>query len=389
MKQLLRFAAAAVALCILSVIPSGAQTGYARSGPVGPISGGVNVGWCGEPSYNAGSDVCLFRVGPNQVGFNNGNGPVASLIPITPNFLLPVPAAAGSLGTSTTGGTIPAGTYRIALTYAGLAGGRTQISSDSSSTQATTGTTSTLTGNAPSAIADAAGYEIWVSPAGGAANSELLQPITTAVCAGAFTNAGGNTICPFGANWTLTSLLTSGALGVPGATNAGVINFTAGPQTAVTSVTTAQTMLSISVSNGAQNIQGKKLRCVSHGIYTSPGTTTPTMTFQVTEGGQTPLAITSAAISSTASTNMPWEFDFDLTTTTTGSSGVLEAHGKLDLNITANTPAAAVATYHDTNTAGGTAFSLAQANTLAIQVAGSSSISSVQLRDASCEAIQN
>jgi len=365
-----------------------AQQGYVRQGPGGPVMTGVNAGICGESAYLAGVDFCMLRVGPGQIGFSNGTGPVASLLPVTPNFLLPAPAAAGSLGTSTTGGTIAAGTYRVGLTYASLTGGRTTISTDSSSTQATTGSTSTLTGNAPSAIAGAAGYEIWVSPAGGAANSEVLQPITTAVCSGAFTNAGGNTICPFGSNYTLTSLTSTG-LAVPGANTAGVINFTAGPQTAVTSVTTAQTMLSVSVANGAQNVQGKKVHCVSHGVYSFAGGSTPTMTFSVTEGGQTPVTITSAAINTAASTNLPWEFDFDLTTTTTGASGVLESHGKLDLNITANTPAAAVATYHDTNSAATTAFSLAQANTLAFQVAASGSISSVTLRDASCESIQN
>lgn len=378
----------AVALIAAFASTMQAQQGYVRQGAAGPVMTGVNAGICGESSYLAGVDFCMLRVGPGQFGFSNGTGPVASLFPVTPNFLLPSPAAAGSLGTSTTGGTIAAGTYRVALTYASLAGGRTQIGTDSSSTQVTTGSTSTITGNAPSAIAGAAGYEIWVSPAGGAANSEVLQPVSTAVCSGAFVNAGGNTICPFGSNYTLTSLATTG-LAVPGASTAGVINFTAGAQAAVTSVTTAQTMLSISIPAGAQNVQGKDVRCRFYGVYTSPGTTAPVMTFQATEGGQTPIAITGAAISTTASTNMPWEFDFDLITTTTGASGVLEPHGALDLNITANTPAAAVARYHDTNTAGATAFSLAQANTLAIQVSATLSVSSVTLRGGSCESIQN
>jgi hypothetical protein len=388
LNKLFRNLSLALLVIAFASMQAFAQAGYQRQGQTGPVSGGVNAGWCAESSYLAGPDVCLWRVGANQVGFNNGNGPVASLLPVSPNAFLNPPAAAGSLGTSTTGGTIAAGTYRVALTHASLTGGRTTISTDSSSTQATTGSTSTLTGNAPAAVAGGAGYEIWVSPAGGAANSEVLQPITTAVCSGAFVNAGGNTICPYGSNYTLTSLSSTG-LAVPGTNTAGLVNMTFGPQTAVTSVTTAQTMLSIPVAAGAQNVQGKDVRCRFYGVYTSPGTTAPVMTFQATEGGQTPIAITAAAISTTASTNMPWEFDFDLITTTTGASGVVEPHGHLDLNITANTPAAASATYHDTNTAGATAFSLAAANTLAIQVSATLSVSSVTLRGGSCEFIQN
>jgi len=42
-------------------------------------------------------------------------------------------------------------------------------------------------------------------------------------------------------------------------------------------VTTAQTMLSVSVANGAQNVQGKKVHCVSHGVYSFAGGSTPTI----------------------------------------------------------------------------------------------------------------
>jgi hypothetical protein len=151
---------------------------------------GINAGICGEASYAAAPTSACYRVGPGQMGFSNGIGPVASLIPITPNIFLNAPAAAGT-ATATTGGSIAAGTYRVAVTYMTANGGETPISTDSSSTQATTGATSTLTVTAPTAVSDAVGYRVYISPAAGAANTEVLQPLSTSVCAGAFTAAGG------------------------------------------------------------------------------------------------------------------------------------------------------------------------------------------------------
>lgn len=158
-------------------------------------------------------------------------------------------------------------------------------------------------------------------------------------------------------------------------------------QTAVTSVTTAQTMASLSLNANVQAVAGRTIRLCGYGIYTSPGTTTPTMTIQVTEGGITPVAITSAAVSGTASTNMPFQFCFDITTVTATATGTLEAHGQLSINISANTPAAALATYDDTNTAVSSSINLFAANTLAVQVAASSTITSVQLRQMTIELI--
>lgn len=157
--------------------------------------------------------------------------------------------------------------------------------------------------------------------------------------------------------------------------------------TAVTSVTTAQSLATLALNGSMQNVVGRTLRLCGYGIYTSPGTTTPTITLQVTEGGITPVAITTAAVSSTASTNMPFNFCFDITTASTGATGTLEAHGALALNITANTPAAAEATYQDTNTAVSSSINLLAANTIAIQVAASSTITSVQLRQLTIELV--
>lgn len=164
-------------------------------------------------------------------------------------------------------------------------------------------------------------------------------------------------------------------------------------QTAVTSVTTAQTIASMSLGANLQNVVGRTLRLCGYGIYTSPGTTAPTLTFQLTEGGITPVAITTPAASTTASTNMPFQFCFDLTTASLSTpaspstTGTLEAHGQVSVNLSANTPAAAQTTVDDTNTAVSSALNLFTANTLVLQVAASSTITSVQLRQMTVELV--
>ncbi len=124
-------------------------------------------------------------------------------------------AATGS--TSTTGGTIAAGTYRIAVTYADAYGKETLISNDAASTIVTTGATSTTTVNAPSSATGVLGYRVYVSPAGGAANTEALQTMTATQCTlatGITTGFQGFTACAIGSNWTNGSLAVAGP-GVP------------------------------------------------------------------------------------------------------------------------------------------------------------------------------
>jgi hypothetical protein len=158
-------------------------------------------------------------------------------------------------------------------------------------------------------------------------------------------------------------------------------------QTALTSVTTAQNLFSLSLGAGLQNILPRTLQICGAGVYTSPGTTAPTLTLAATEGGITPVTITTAALSTTASSNMPFNFCFWVETASTGSSGTLEAHGNVNANISANTPAAAATVYNDTNHAVSSAINLTAANTLAVTVAASSTLTSVQLRYATVEVI--
>jgi hypothetical protein len=84
---------------------------------------------------------------------------------------------------------------------------------------------------------------------------------------------------------------------------------------------------------------------------------------------------------------MPLQFEFTILTASTGSAGTIEAHGRVDANITAGTPAAAISTYLDINTAVSAAINLATALPLAVTVAASSVISPVQLREATVEVV--
>jgi hypothetical protein len=164
-------------------------------------------------------------------------------------------------------------------------------------------------------------------------------------------------------------------------------------QTAVTSVTTAQTMASLALNANAQNYLGRTFRICASGIYTTAGTTTPTLTFSVIEGGITPWSVTTGATSATASTSLQWSFCTNITTASISTSaspsttGTLEAHGNLAVNLSANSPGAALTVYGDQNKAVSSAINLFSANTLAVQVAASGTVTSVQLRQMTIELI--
>lgn len=156
-------------------------------------------------------------------------------------------------------------------------------------------------------------------------------------------------------------------------------------QTALATITTAQNLISKALNAGALNKITRTLKVKGSFVYTSPGTTAPTLSIAVTLGAVTLCTITTAGISTTASTNMPVQFEFLITVAATGSAGTIESHGRVDANITANTPAAAVATYTDTNTAVSSAVNLTTALTLAVTLAASSTVTAATLRQATIE----
>lgn len=172
-------------------------------------------------------------------------------------------------------------------------------------------------------------------------------------------------------------------------TTLGVFN----AQTAVTTVTTAQTMASLALNANVQNVVGRTLRVCASGVFATAGTTTPTLTFSIIEGGITPWTVTTAATSATAATANQWHFCTEITTASISTSaspsttGTLEAHGLLAANIGA-TAGTALSTYADQSAAVSSAINLFTANTLAVQVAASGTVTSVQLRQMTIQLVQ-
>jgi hypothetical protein len=157
-------------------------------------------------------------------------------------------------------------------------------------------------------------------------------------------------------------------------------------QTALTTITTAQNLLSQALKSYFLNRLNRTLRIRGRGIYTSPGTTAPVLTFAVTLGGTSLVSISAAALSITASTNMPFEFDFSLSVAATGNAAAeIEAHGSLKINISANTPAGAIAEYLDDNTAVVGSLNLGEALTLDVTIASTLTLTSAQLLFATIE----
>lgn len=158
-------------------------------------------------------------------------------------------------------------------------------------------------------------------------------------------------------------------------------------QTALTAITTAQNLFDETLGAQVLNKLARKLRIKGRIIYNSTGAAVATITLAVKFGGVAMVAITTAATNTAASTGMPIEFEFTLTTVTTGTSGTIEAHGRVDANISANTPAVAVATYLDTNVAVSSAVNLNIEQPLLVTIAASAAIPSAQLREMTVEVV--
>jgi hypothetical protein len=378
MKKFCKRAALPAVAVLLAAILLGAQgIGYRYAGN-GQIFAGLGSGIFTEPTYNAGSDIGLARLGTGQLGAVNGG------LNVNPNAVITPPPVV-SLSNAGTGGTIAAGTYRGVLTYRTPTGGRTVVAAAGEATTTTSGSTSTITFTAPIAAAGAEGYEIWLSAAAGATLTETLQPMTTTVCSTAFVDPTGVTVCPFGTNSTITSVATGAAVPLqnsaafPAAVPQLICNLIAQP--ANTTITTAQTMGSCILGAGIQNVSGKVLRVTGHLVYTS-ATQTGTMTIAVTEGGITPMTVTSTAITAGGQTNAQAEFDYYLTTAFTGTAGTLEGHGHLCAQLATAANGTALPCWNDQITAVSSAINLTASNTLAITIAMSSSTTSATLRDA-------
>lgn len=156
-------------------------------------------------------------------------------------------------------------------------------------------------------------------------------------------------------------------------------------QTALTAITTAQTLLSQAFNAGELNVIGRRLRVTLWLIYSTTSTNVATLSFALTLGGVTLCTITTAATNTAASSNLPIKVEFDLNVVSLGASATLESHGRVDANI-GTAAAAAVATYLDTNTAVSAAVNLLTAPTLTVTItAGVAAVPSMQVRSATVD----
>lgn len=370
---------AVCALSVLLVFGVVAQsTGYRFAGS-NIIFSGIGSGLLVEPTYNSGSDVGLVRLGAGQLGQVQGGINLGLA-----NVNVPPVVA---LAKADTGGTIPAGVIRGVLIYVTPTGGMTNVAAAGEATVTTVTAASTITATAPIAAAGAAGYVVALSAVSGATLTETLQPMSTAVCAGAFAVSGGAgmTVCPFGTNAVMTSLVAGAGVPLqnsaafPAAIPELICNLIAQPANAT--ITTIQVMGTCPLAAGIQNVSGKAMRVTGHLVYTS-GAQTGTMTISVLEGGITPIAVTSGAIITGGQTNAQAEFDYYITTAFTGAAGTLESHGNLKINLATAANGSALSTFQDQNTAVSSAINLTAANSLTINITMSSSTTSATLRDA-------
>ena len=176
-------------------------------------------------------------------------------------------SAATAASTSTVGGTVAAGTYRICVTYFSTANTETPCSVDTSASSVitTTGSTSTVTVQAPVLPAgppSVVGYRVYVGASGGAAAAETLQTLTAAVCT-------------LSASSTASCALTSPAVFTTST------NFTGGAG----GPATPGTLFTYPISNAANLALFENSQFVTHILsWTVSGTAPGTCTVQIQTG---------------------------------------------------------------------------------------------------------
>lgn len=162
-----------------------------------------------------------------------------------------------------------------------------------------------------------------------------------------------------------------------------------GAQTALTTVTTAQTMFTIPACStsvttnclpaGFNNVVGKTWEICGEAMF-SNGATTPAITIAVKVGAATPVSAVTANNANT-NTNAPLNFCFRGTTTLAGASGTDEAHGWItDATAAAWAAGTAVATYVDGQTAVSAAYDHTAANAVTVTIAATAALTSVTPR---------
>jgi hypothetical protein len=154
-------------------------------------------------------------------------------------------------------------------------------------------------------------------------------------------------------------------------------------QTALATITTAQTLFSLALLAGALNKTNRTLR-ISGTIIFTVSTGTPTCTIAVKLGTVTLFTITTAALA--ASTNGQLSFEVLVSVASTGSSGTLEAHGEVTAQLS-TALGTAMAQYADQSVAVSSAVNLTSALTLAATIAASTTMAAAQVRQALIEVV--
>lgn len=152
-----------------------------------------------------------------------------------------------------------------------------------------------------------------------------------------------------------------------------------GPQTALTAITTAQTLASLTLPAGILNVLQRTLRIRASLVYDTTSTNVATLTLAIKLGSVTVLTITTDASNTAASTNLPVQLDATIATSLTGASGTVEAHGSVDADLGTAT-SAAITRYLDGNHAASSAVNLASSLALTVTIAASAAVPRAQLR---------
>jgi hypothetical protein len=274
----------------------------------------------------------------------------------------------GCITVSTTGGTIPASAvYTFAATYVTADGGETLMSIDTAAgatSGSTTTATSSITVTSPAPATGAVGWRLYVTAASGATVTEILYANScSALSTGQSVLSG---VCAIGASATVTKIITGTALGpsLTGATTSVSSAFivpggSPGPLQVVPvayppfasvgaslSAAATATIGEVNLPAGYLNVLGRTVRICGTGIAastTTGGTLTVATNLASLFGTTAVTPFTVISGTDTASQTINFNFCTIWTTTATGASGTVEAHGWLGANLAGTTAVSTMA----------------------------------------------
>jgi hypothetical protein len=124
-----------------------------------------------------------------------------------------------------------------------------------------------------------------------------------------------------------------------------IYGLTVTPVTVNAASTADQNLQAINIATGDFNSTFRTVHVWGAGVFSTDAVATPTLTFKLKLGPTVLVTITSGAADA-GKTNAPWNFDIWFTVVTAGSGGVVEAHGRVMIDLTTSF----LRGYADTNT---------------------------------------